>query len=207
MKWVPLGLVRYTFCLGGLSAFFFLLCILTGPFLMMYYIPSVDTAWADVQDLMNVVPFGRFLRNVHRWSGCLMVVCVTVHMLRVFLQGAYKPPRQLNWLVGVTLLILVFMMAFTGYLLPWDNEAYWAATVGMTMGENSPLIGAKGPFSILPPDMDIAYILRGGTVLGQASLTRFFFAHCVAIPGAMAGLMGLHFFNIHKAGGMSGPLY
>src|SRR3990167_8162486 len=99
MKWVPLGLVRYTFCLGGLSVFFFLLCILTGPFLMMYYIPSVDRAWADVQDLSNVVPFGRFLRNLHRWSGTLMVICVPVHMLRVFLQGAYKPPRQLNWLV------------------------------------------------------------------------------------------------------------
>ncbi len=206
MKWVPLGLVRYTFCLGGLSVFFFLLCILTGPFLMIYYVPDVNRAHADVMDIMQVVPFGSFVRNVHRWSACLMIVCVPAHMLRVFLQAAYKPPRQLNWLVGITLLILTYLMCFTGYMLPWDQEAYWGATIGATMAENSPILGAKGPFSVLPPDKDIHYIMLGGTVLDQPTLSRFFFAHCIAIPGALAGLMGFHFYNIHRAGGMSGPL-
>ena len=206
MKWVPLGLVRYTVCLGGLSVFFFLLCILTGPFLMLYYVPDVNRAHADVMDIMQVVPFGSFVRNVHRWAACLMIVCVPAHMTRVFLQAAYKPPRQLNWLVGITLLILTYLMCFTGYMLPWDQEAYWGATIGATMAENSPFLGAKGPFSVLPPDKDIHYIMLGGTVLDQPTLSRFFFAHCNAIPGALAGLMGFHFFNIHRAGGMSGPL-
>ena len=206
MKWVPLGLVRYTVCLGGLSVFFFLLCILTGPFLMLYYVPDVNRAHADVMDIMQVVPFGSFVRNVHRWAACLMIVCVPAHMTRVFLQAAYKPPRQLNWLVGITLLILTYLMCFTGYMLPWDQEAYWGATIGATMAENSPFLGAKGPFSVLPPDKDIHYIMLGGTVLDQQTLSRFFFAHCIAITGALAGLMGFHFFNIHRAGGMSGPL-
>ncbi|HHT9118186.1 MAG TPA: cytochrome b N-terminal domain-containing protein [Candidatus Hypogeohydataceae bacterium YC38] len=206
MKWVPLGLVRYTLCLGGLSVFFFTLCILTGPFLMLYYVPDVNRAHADVMDISQVVPFGSFVRNVHRWAACLMVVSVPAHMLRVFLQAAYKPPRQLNWLVGVNLLVLTYLLAFTGYLLPWDQEAYWGASIGATMAENTPILGAKGPFSVLPPDKDMHYIMLGGTVLDQPALTRFFFAHCIAIPGAMAALMGFHFYNIHRAGGMSGPL-
>ncbi|MDO8137043.1 MAG: cytochrome b N-terminal domain-containing protein [Candidatus Brocadiales bacterium] len=198
--------LRYTFCLGGLSLFFFIVTAVTGGFLMIYYYPDVDKAYASMKDIDEIVPFGTFMRNLHRWAAHLMVIFVPLHMLRVFLTAAYKPPREFNWVIGVNLLLLTFLLSFTGYLLPWDQLSYWAVTVGTTMAENTPILGAQGPFSVLGPEEDMHFILLGGTTIGQPTLVRFYFAHCVALPGALAGLMALHFWRIRKAGGISRPL-
>ena len=142
-------IIMYTFCLGGLSVFFFALLSCTGAFLMIYYNPDVNKAYANVEDFRYIVPFGVLIRNMHRWTAHLMVMFVSLHMLRVFLTGAYKPPRELNWIVGVILLVLTMLSSFTGYLLPWDQLAYWGVTIGCSMGENAPFLGAKGPFALL----------------------------------------------------------
>lgn len=199
-------IITYTFCLGGLSVFFFALLSVTGAFLMIYYNPDVNSAHANMEDLRYVVPFGVLIRNMHRWTAHLMVMFVCLHMLRVFLTAAYKPPRELNWIVGVLLLVMTLLASFTGYLLPWDQLAYWGVTIGASMGENAPLLGAKGPFAILPPGGDMNSVLIGGTTIGQPTLLRFYLLHAIAIPLGIAGLMGFHFWRIRRAGGVSGPL-
>lgn len=199
-------IITYTFCLGGLSVFFFSLLACTGAFLMIYYNPDVNKAYSNVEDFRYIVPFGVLIRNMHRWTAHLMVMFVAFHMLRVFLTGAYKPPRELNWIVGVILLVMTLLASFTGYLLPWDQLAYWGVTIGTSMGENAPLLGAKGPFAILPPGGDVNSVLLGGTSVGQPTLLRFYLLHSIAIPLGMAGLMGFHFWRIRRAGGVSGPL-
>jgi quinol-cytochrome oxidoreductase complex cytochrome b subunit len=198
--------ITHTFCLGGLSVFFFMVTALTGGLLMIYYTPDVDKAYSSMLDLENTVPFGMLLRNLHRWAAHLMVLCVPLHMLRVFLTASYKSPREFNWVIGVGLLMITFLLSFTGYLLPWDQLAYWAVTVGTTMAENSPILGAKGPFSVLDSEHDIRFILLGGTSIDQQTLIRFYFAHCIGLPGALVGLMALHFWRVRKAGGISRPL-
>ncbi len=199
-------IITYTFCLGGLSVFFFSLLACTGAFLMIYYNPDVNSAYSNMEDIRYVVPFGVLIRNMHRWTAHLMVMFVGLHMLRVFLTGAYKPPRELNWIVGVILLVMTLLASFTGYLLPWDQLAYWGVTIGTSMGENSPILGAKGPFAILPPGSDVNSVLLGGTSVGQPTLLRFYLLHTIGIPLGMAGLMGFHFWRIRRAGGVSGPL-
>ncbi len=196
----------YTFCLGGLNVLFFVMTAITGGLLMIYYTPDVDKAYANMLDLENVIPFGTFLRNLHRVSAHAMVIAVSLHMLRVFLTASYKSPREFNWVIGVGLLLMTFLLSFTGYLLPWDQLSYWAVTVGTTMAENSPVVGAKGPFSVLGPEEDMRFILLGGTSIDQPTLIRFYFAHCVGLPGALVGLMALHFWRVRKAGGISRPL-
>jgi quinol-cytochrome oxidoreductase complex cytochrome b subunit len=199
-------IITYTFCLGGLSVFFFALLSVTGAFLMIYYNPDVNSAHANMEDIRYVVPFGVLIRNMHRWTAHLMVMFVCLHMLRVFLTAAYKPPRELNWIVGVLLLVMTLLASFTGYLLPWDQLAYWGVTIGASMGENAPILGAKGPFAILPPGGDMNSVLIGGTSIGQPTLLRFYLLHAIAIPLGIAGLMGFHFWRIRRAGGVSGPL-
>ena len=199
-------IILYTFCLGGLSVFFFTLLTCTGAFLMLYYEPDVNEAYSSIEDMRYVVPFGVLIRNMHRWTAHLMVLFVALHMLRVFLTGAYKPPRELNWIVGVILLVLTLLASFTGYLLPWDQLAYWGVTIGASMGENSPVLGAKGPFSIVGPASDVHAILVGGTTIGQPTLLRFYLLHAIALPLGIGGLMGFHFWRIRRAGGVSGPL-
>ncbi len=196
----------YTFCLGGLALFFFIVTAITGGFLMLYYIPDVDKAYSSMKDIDYIVPFGAFQRNLHRWAAHLMVLIVPLHMLRVFLTSSYKPPREFNWVIGVLLLVITLLLSFSGYLLPWDQLSFWAVTVGATMGENTPILGAKGPFSILGPEQDIHFILLGGTAIDQPTLIRFYFAHCVGLPGVAAGLMAIHFWRIRKSGGISRPL-
>jgi quinol-cytochrome oxidoreductase complex cytochrome b subunit len=199
-------IIMYTFCLGGLSVFFFTLLACTGAFLMIYYNPDVNAAYANIEDMRYIVPFGVLIRNMHRWTAHLMVLFVGLHMLRVFLTAAYKPPRELNWIVGVILLIMTMLASFTGYLLPWDQLAYWGVTIGTSMGENAPVLGAKGPFAILAPGKDLNSVLLGGTSVGQPTLLRFYLLHAIAIPLGIAGLMGFHFWRIRRAGGVSGPL-
>ena len=136
--------IRFTWCMGGITFFLFLFETITGILLMFYYVPDVNRAYADMVDLMYVVPFGRFLRNSHRWGAHAMVITVSIHMLRVFLTGSYKPPRQFNWVIGVTLLVLTLLLSFTGYLLPWDQLGYWAITVGTNMARATPFLGQEG---------------------------------------------------------------
>src|SRR5580765_9041731 len=139
LKW------NYTFGLGGLSFLLFLILTVTGVLLMFYYRPAVDLAYRDMKDLEYAVSMGSFLRAMHRWSAHSMVLMVILHMARVFMTGSYKTPREFNWAIGVVLLTLTLLLSFTGYLLPWDQLALWAVTVGTNMGAATPLLGAERP--------------------------------------------------------------
>jgi len=206
--------LRYTWCAGGLSFFLFLVLTLTGVLLMFYYRPTVENAYTDMKDMANVVPFG-IMREMHRWGAHAMVIMVMLHMFRVFMTGSYKPPREFNWVIGVILLVLTFLLSFTGYLLPWDQLAIWAITVGSNMAKATPLVGVAGPFSdflslggvpLIHPGDDARFILIGAKELGGITLNRFYVLHCVGIPLAAATLMAMHFWRIRKDGGISGPL-
>jgi quinol-cytochrome oxidoreductase complex cytochrome b subunit len=161
-----------------------------------------------MKDLQFAVPFGVFLRNVHRWSAQAMVLMVILHMARVFYTGSYKKPREFNWAIGVGLLALTLFLSFTGYLLPWDQLAYWAVTVGTNMARSTPLVGATGPFhEILGAqiDNDVRFAMLGGTIVGQNALLRFYVLHCMAIPVIFVIMMAVHFWRIRKDGGISRP--
>ena len=136
--------VSYTLCLGGLSFFLFILLTVTGIFLMFFYRPTAAQAWDDIYALQTSVTFGLLVRNMHRWGAHLMVLSVFLHMARVFYHGAYKAPREFNWVIGVILLTLTLLLSFTGYLLPWDQLALWAVTVGTNMMGYTPVFGAAG---------------------------------------------------------------
>lgn len=201
--------MSYTFCLGGIACLLFIILSITGILLMFYYRPTVEWAYADMKDLEFTVSFGILLRNLHRWSAHGMVFCVWFHMLRVFLTGSYRPPREFNWVVGVMLLVLTLLLSFTGYLLPWDQLAYWAVTVGTNMARATPLMGNEGPFAFLlgmNPGNDVRFALLGGTIVGQNALLRFYVLHCIVLPVAITILMAFHFWRIRKDGGISGPL-
>lgn len=198
-----------TFCLGGLSFFTFIILTVTGVILMFYYRPTVDHAYHDMKDLEFAVTYGLFLRNLHRWSAHAMVFLVMAHMARVFFSGAYNPPKQFNWVVGVVLLILTLLLSYTGYLLPWDLLAYWAITVGTNMASAAPFLGADGPFHELlhiNKYNDMRFLLLGGSVVGQNALLRFYVLHCVFLPLIAGGLMLYHFWKVRKDGGVKGPL-
>ncbi len=133
----------YTFCLGGLSFFLFLVLTVTGVYLMFFYVPSATQAYTNILEIQSQVVFGLLTRNVHRWAAHLMVFFVFLHMMRVFYHGAYKPPREFNWVVGVVLLFLTIMLSFSGYLLPWDQIAYWAITIGTNFGSYFPIVNTR----------------------------------------------------------------
>ena len=185
----------YTFCLGGVSFFLFLVLTVTGVYLMFFYIPSVSRAYQDILSIENSVAFGNFVRNMHRWGAHLMVLTVFLHMIRVFYHGAYKPPREFNWVIGVLLLLSTLVLSFTGYILPWDQIAFWAITVGMQMATYAPLVSKESSF-----------ILLGGVEVGQGTLIRFYVLHVIAIPLIISILMIVHFWRIRKDGGVSGPV-
>jgi quinol-cytochrome oxidoreductase complex cytochrome b subunit len=185
----------YTFCLGGISFFLFLALTVTGVYLMFFYVPSISRAYQDIQTISNSVAFGDLIRNMHRWAAHLMVLTVFLHMMRVFYHGAYKPPREFNWAVGVLLLFSTLWLSFTGYLLPWDQIAFWAVTVGTQMATYAPLAAAESGF-----------VLLGGIEVGQETLIRFYVMHVIAFPLIAALLMVVHFWRIRKDGGISGPV-
>lgn len=133
--------ITYTWCMGGNSFFLFLLLTITGVFLMFYYVPDTSVTYANINQLSSIVSFGPLVRNMHRWAAHLMVVSVTLHMIRVFYHGAYKPPREFNWVVGALLFLITLLLSFTGYLLPWDQIAIWAVTVGSNLAPYIPLLG------------------------------------------------------------------
>ena len=185
----------YTFCLGGISFFLFLALTVTGLYLMFFYVPSVTRAYQDIQAIEVAVAFGSFTRNMHRWAAHLMVLTVFLHMIRVFYHGAYKPPREFNWVVGVVLLFCTLWLSFTGYLLPWDQIAFWAITVGTQMAQYAPLLGPETGFFLL-----------GGIQVGQDTLLRFYVMHVIAFPLITAIFLIVHFWRIRKDGGISGPV-
>lgn len=180
-----------TFYLGGLSAAAFLILTVTGMFLMFYYRPAVPQAYEDMKDLEFVVSAGVFLRNLHRWAAHAMVALVFLHMVRVFFAGAYRPPREFNWVIGVGLFVVTLLLSFTGYLLPWDQLAYWAITVGTNMASAVPVIGD-----------DIRFLLLGGNTIGENTLLRFYVLHCIALPLAAIMLMSIHIWRVRKDGGV-----
>ena len=191
--------LTYTYCLGGLSFFLFILLTVTGIFLMFFYRPSAgsgnELAYLDMQNLRQVVTFGDLVRNMHRWAAHLMVFSVFLHMARVFYHGAYKPPREFNWVVGVILLLLTLLLAFTGYLLPWDQLALWAVTVGTEMAGFTPVFGQQ-----------VKFVLLGGAVIGPETLLRWYVLHVLALPFVTTIFLAVHFWRIRKDGGISGPL-
>lgn len=187
---------RYTFYLGFVTFFLFLILLTTGIALMCYYRPFPPQAYQDMKDLQFVVFMGPFLRAMHRWAAHAMVVCVFLHMCRVFYTASYKKPRQFNWVIGVFLLLLTLGLSFTGYLLPWDQLAYWAITVGTNIGSYAPIVGGQ-----------VREILLGGHTVGEAALLRFYVLHVAILPSAIILLTIVHFWRIRKDGGLSRPLW
>lgn len=186
--------IKYTLGLGGLSFLLFVVLTVTGILLMFSYIPSTTEAYNSMKDLDFVVSYGLLLRNLHRWAAHGMVISVFLHMCRVFYTGAYKPPRQFNWVIGVVLLVLTLGLSYTGYLLPWDQLAFWGITVGTNIASYAPLLGNT-----------LRYLLLGGNIISGNTLIRFYTLHVVALPLLATIFMAVHFWRIRKDGGISGP--
>ena len=187
--------VSYTLCLGGLSFFLFILLTVTGIFLMFFYRPTEAQAWNDIRTLHTAVTFGLLVRNMHRSAAHLMVITVFLHMARVFYHGAYKPPREFNWVIGVILLLLTLLLSFTGYLLPWDQLALWAVTVGTNMMGYTPVFGPQ-----------VRFVLLGSKEISGETLLRWYVLHVLMFPFVIVIFMAVHFWRVRKDGGLSGPL-
>jgi quinol-cytochrome oxidoreductase complex cytochrome b subunit len=180
-----------TWYLGTLTMGTFVILVVTGILLMLYYHPSAPQAYADTKDLQFVVSSGLFLRNLHRWSAHAMVFLVFAHMFRVFYRGAYRPPREFNWAIGVVLLLMTLLLSYTGYLLPWDQLAFWAITVGSNIASAVPLMGDK-----------MRFLMLGGHFVNANALLRFYVLHCMILPLAALLLVAVHFWRIRKDGGL-----
>ena len=178
-----------TLYLGGLALFFFGVQAATGILLSLYYRGSPEEAYDSILRIMNEVRFGWLIRSVHAWSANLMIIAVVLHLLRVFVQAAYKRPREMTWLIGVLLLIATLGFGFTGYLLPWDQRAFWATTVGSEIAGSIPLIGQQ-----------LLELLRGGAEVTGLTLTRFLGVHMLILPLTLVGLLVLHLFLVHRQG-------
>ena len=180
--------------LGSAILFLFVMQGLTGIFLTIYYTPSPDHAYDSIQYIMNDVAFGWLIRGMHHWGSSLMVLVVFIHLVRVFVTASFKYPRELTWLVGVGLFLLTVGMGFTGYLLPWHQQAFWATTVGTQIVGSVPFIGDF-----------LLQALRGGPDLSALTLQRFFSAHIWILPGLLAALIGVHLYQIIKHGESNFP--
>ncbi len=193
---VPVRTLRltYTWGLGGLSGMLIMFLALTGIFLQMNYTPSPSQAYLDILALRNNVWFGDLLRNIHHWSANLLVVITFLHLLRVFFTGGHRSPRETNWLVGIAMFLLVLMANFTGYLLPWDQLAYWAITVGTSILTYIPVAGTY-----------LSRLLLGGPEVSAATLLNFYSLHISFIPLLIVALMSLHFWRVRKDGGLTIP--
>jgi len=181
--------MRYSFRLGFIAAVLFGILLVTGVYLMFVYTPSVGSAYGDMQHLKTGVGFGQLIRNVHRWAAHLMVLVVGLHLIRVFYAGAYKKPREFNWVIGVMLLLLTLAFSFTGYLLPWDQLAYWAVTVGTGLVHYIPLLGSS-----------IQKLLIGGPQVGQNTLLRFYALHVAVLPMLLVLMLVVHIWRVRKDG-------
>jgi menaquinol-cytochrome c reductase cytochrome b subunit len=180
---------NWYYTLGSATMFAFVNQAVTGVFLAMYYDPSPTQAYGSIRHIINDVFLGEFVRGMHRWGATVMVVLIFLHMGRTFFFGAYKYPRELNWIIGVVLLILTMAMAFTGYLLPFDQRSFWATVVGVNINASGPIVG---PY--------LADFLRGGSEFGATTLSRFYSIHMLLIPGLIAALIGAHLYLVAKLG-------
>ena len=185
---VPKG-TNWFYTLGSATMFAFISQAVTGVFLAMYYRPSVEEAYASIQHINDEVFLGELVHGMHKWGSSVMVILVFLHMGRTFFFGAYKYPRELNWVIGVVLLILTMAMSFTGYLLPFDQRSFWATVVGVNINASGPILG---PY--------LADFLRGGAEFGATTLSRFYAIHMLLIPGLIAALIGAHLYLVAKLG-------
>ncbi len=183
------GGASWIYIFGSITLFFFVLQMVTGMFLAIYYSPSTEHAHVSIQYIMDEVAFGSFIRGLHHWGASGMMISIGLHMLQVFLYGAYKRPRELMWVVGVVLFILTLAFGFSGYLLPWDQRAYWATQVGINMVGTLPLIGDV-----------LVRIIRGGQSLGAMTLSRFYALHTLFLPWMLMGLVVVHLFILRRVG-------
>ena len=193
-KPVPAFAMNPIYCFGGIAFLSFIILVISGIFLTFYYQPDPDKAYDSIMFIMKEVKFGSFVRSIHYWSANLMIAAVYLHMFRVFFTGAYKPPREFTWIVGMILLFLTLGFGFTGFLLRWDQLAYWATTIGINVLKTLPL---AGPF--------LAKLLLGGEGISGIALTRFYIIHIIVLPVLTFLLLGIHFFLIRKQG-ISEPL-
>ncbi len=182
------------YCLGGTAFLCFLILAATGIFLAMYYKPTPAEAYKSVEHIMTQVPMGSLIRSIHHWAANIMIAAVMLHMMRIYFMGAYKKPRELNWVVGITLLLITTTFGFSGYLLPWDQLAFWATKIGTGIAGSIPVIG--GYTSLL---------LVGGNDIGAETLTRFFAIHVLILPATIVVLLVLHFLMV-RLQGISGRL-
>ena len=180
--------------LGSATLTAFLVQAITGVILAFYYKPDPDKAYESIQIITNDLTLGWLVRGMHRWGASVFIILMFLHMARVFLFGAYKYPRELNWIIGVLLLALGMGEGFTGYLLPWDQTAYWATVVGININGTAPFLG---PF--------IAEFLQGGAAIGEDTLSKFYSIHMLVLPGAIAALIGLHLYLVIRLGVSSPP--
>ncbi len=185
---IPEG-INYSFCLGGASFLFFLMLFLTGLMLSMHYVPSETEAFRSIVRINNDVALGWFIRSLHKWSANLLIVSIILHTMRVFIYKAYQPPRELNWIAGSLTLMIAFASGFTGYLLPWDQKAYWATSVGTSMASTVPFIGEY-----------LLLLVRGGEDVAGSTLSRFYSMHILYCPTIMFLLLWAHFHMIKKQG-------
>jgi quinol-cytochrome oxidoreductase complex cytochrome b subunit len=181
--------VNWWYTLGSASLFLAIMQALTGIFLSIYYVPTPEEAYSSVEYIMNDVAFGWLVRGMHHWGATLMVVIVFVHMLRVCYYGAYKYPREVTWITGVLLFLITMGLGFTGYLLPWNQRAYWATAVGTSIVGTVPLVGDF-----------LLRVLRGGDDLTLVTLSRFFGVHIWFLPAALFGLIGIHLYLVIRNG-------
>ena len=186
--------INLLFSLGSLAMFLLLLQAVTGAFLALYYSPSPEHAHNAVTYINEEVPFGAFVRGLHHWGASAMVIIVFLHLLRVVLYGSYKAPRELTWIFGVLLLLVVLGFGFTGYLLPWDEKAYWATVVGVEISSTAPVLGDF-----------VAKVMRGGTEIGAVTLSRFYALHTIWLPWLAFGLVGVHLFFVRYYGSSGKP--
>jgi cytochrome b6 len=180
---------RSTYRLGFIATVLFLVLFVSGMYLMFFYVPAVTTAYLNMQQIATSVPFGQFVRNVHRWAAHLMVLVVFLHMVRVFYSGAYRRPRQFNWVIGVGLLLATLALSFTGYLLPWDQLSFWAVTVGTNVAGYTPLVGDQ-----------VRQLFLGGHDITGATLLRFYVLHVYLVPALLFLLLGVHIWRVRKDG-------
>ncbi len=180
--------------LGSATLTAFIVQAITGVILAMYYTPSANGAYPSIQHITNDLALGWLVRGMHRWGASVFIILLFLHMGRVFLFGSYKYPRELNWLIGVFLLILGMLEGFTGYLLPWDQTAYWATVVGININGTAPFVG---PF--------LSDVLRGGNEISSETIARFYSIHMLLVPGALMGLIGLHLYLVVRLGVTSPP--
>jgi len=195
-----------TMGLGIMTLALFMLLSITGILLMVYYKPSVDQAYDSMKDISFVVPAGGFMRNIHRWSAHAMVVCVFLHMARVFYTASYKRQREFNWVIGMLLFVVTLLLSFTGYLLPWDQLAYWAITIGANIAQSpQEITDAMGITVWFDPGGFQKELLLGAHYVGQEALIRFYVLHVMVLPLVLTLLIGVHMWRVRKDGGIARP--